>query len=502
MAATPPSGLRNDVLLPDAVRQYIVEHKLEKVVTSALNRVILQMPEDPYARLAEELSKSSFSVPRFQHLRPDASKARKTLTFHVVVASRGVSIRIHKMSLGDAIHMVDGTEEHWISFLQDFFAKAFGDIYVDEYLSFHEKCYEHLLGAPDGTDLLKVTQALTNQLLLAGAASCNLDVFSFIQHCLTKAGCEQISPALRKPEDVAAYRDRWPSLAVPLFHGGHGHLPNLRCAVALHALSPEGEPSMGMLAAQMQALHAAKTEAVKGLQADKTTASLVVDGIAHVLPTLLQTFQACKKAIDAVAEERPSHGILFAYAEEAWKEEEAVYELETGKPRSLEELVEFYAELTEDGWITTLINPFRDDDFQSGCELLKASRPQLMLIRDYGDAIAPEIDEDTPFGCFWHLRPQVPLPSLLRRYADHANSWSDLADGFGHCCLLDLETEGDEAPAVPEALMEAILACGAVQTIYVPRELPEALVTQLSTHLDEMLLRVQALEEWEEAPGE
>ena len=27
-------------------------------------------------------------------------------------------------------------------------------------------------------------------------------------------------------------------------------------------------------------------------QADKTTASLVVDGIAHVLPTLLQTFQA------------------------------------------------------------------------------------------------------------------------------------------------------------------------------------------------------------------
>jgi len=41
---------------------------------------------------------------------------------------------------------------------------------------------------------------------------------------------------------------------VPLFHGGHGHLPNLRCAVALHALSPEGEPSMGMLAAQMQVL--------------------------------------------------------------------------------------------------------------------------------------------------------------------------------------------------------------------------------------------------------
>ena len=46
MAGAPPaSGVRNDVLLPDAVRQYIIEHKLEKVVTSALNRVILQMPQ-------------------------------------------------------------------------------------------------------------------------------------------------------------------------------------------------------------------------------------------------------------------------------------------------------------------------------------------------------------------------------------------------------------------------------------------------------------------------
>ena len=81
MAGAPPaSGVRNDVLLPDAVRQYIIEHKLEKVVTSALNRVILQMPQDPYARLAEELSKSSFSVPRYAFLRPDASKPRRSGT--------------------------------------------------------------------------------------------------------------------------------------------------------------------------------------------------------------------------------------------------------------------------------------------------------------------------------------------------------------------------------------------------------------------------------------
>ena len=36
---------------------------------------------------------------------------------------------------------------------------------------------------------------------------------------------------------------------------------------------------------------------MRGLQADKATASLVVDGVCHVLPTLLQTFQAARKAV-------------------------------------------------------------------------------------------------------------------------------------------------------------------------------------------------------------
>lgn len=488
-AASPPSGIRNDVLLPDAVRQYIIEHKLEKVVTSALNRVILQMPEDPYARLAEELSKSSFSVPRFMHLRPDASKPRKQLNFHVVVASRGVNIRIHKLTMGDVFHVEDGSEERWISFLQDFFEKSFGEIYVDDYLSLDEHCGELIAGAPGEVDELKTTMSLTNQLLMAGAAATNNDVLSFIQHCLNKVGCEQVSMPLRNLYDLGTWRDRWPRFAAPVFHGS-GAAASLRCAVALQALPPEAEPRRGMIQAQMQALHAAKAEAVKALQADKTTASLVVDGVAHVLPTLLQTFQACQKAIDAVAEERPSSGILFANAEETWKEEEAVYELEAGKPRSLQELVEFYVELTEDGWISTLVNPFRDEDFQTGCELLKASRPQVLILRDYGDEIAPELDEDTPFGCLWHVRPTAPLPQILRRYTEHANSWHDLADGFGRCCLLDLGGASDDA--VPEALMEALMACAEVQTIYVPHLLPEELTAHLSQRLDEVLQRVQA----------
>eukprot|EP00913_Durusdinium_trenchii_P015954 g14992.t1 len=368
--AAPPSGIRNDVLLPDAVKDYIIEHKLEKVVTTALNRVILQMPEEigkSWARSRysdggfKELSKSSFSVPRFAHLRPDASRARNRLTFHVVVASRGVNIRplglqqlqpasllspfllsesyqgIHSITMGEAITVEEGTEERWLAFLQDFFQKSFGNLHVDEYISLEEHIGD-LTGAPGPLEAPKVGLSLCNQLLLAAAASTNLDVLAFLQHCLIKVGCEQVSPPLRKPEDVSAWRHRWPSFAVPLFHGGHGgHLPKLRCAAALRALPEEAEPSLGMLAQLLEALHTAKVEAVKGLQADKTTASLVVEGVAHVMPTFHQTFQACKKAMDAVAHERPTHGIFFVYAEEAWNEAESTYELEVGKAKTLED---------------------------------------------------------------------------------------------------------------------------------------------------------------------
>lgn len=36
--------------------------------------------------------------------------------------------------------------------------------------------------------------------------------------------------------------------------------------------------------------------------------------------------------------------------------------------------------------------------------------------------------QDTPFGCFWHLRPQVPLPSLLRR---HLGEQQNITGGNG-----------------------------------------------------------------------
>ena len=53
---------------------------------------------------------------------------------------------------------------------------------------------------------LQRTQHLKFVRLLAGAAATNLDTLSFIQHCLSKAGCEQVSPPLRKPEDLSLWR--------------------------------------------------------------------------------------------------------------------------------------------------------------------------------------------------------------------------------------------------------------------------------------------------------
>ncbi|CAK9015171.1 Uncharacterized protein SCF082_LOCUS12640, partial [Durusdinium trenchii] len=95
---------------------------------------------------------------------------------------------------------------------------------------------------------------------------------------------------------------------------------------------------------------------------------------------------------------------------------------------------------------------------------------------------------ETPFGCFWHL--QSSLPSILKQYAERANIWHDLGDGFGRCCAL--EDVSRVVQEMPE-LIEALMACAEVQVIYVPEELPEELVKHLSDHWDTMLYRVQPL---------
>lgn len=502
MAVESSSGIRNDVLLPDSVREYISEHRLEKVVTSALNCVIQHMPEDPYARLAEELSKSSISV----------------------------NIRIHKLSLGHALcpaHSdagVQGRDEEKLVFaVQDFFARSFQDVYVDDFLSLHEKCIgmaAHCLGTSEEHLELAASLALTNQLLDAGAAAMNMGSLDFLQHALSKLVPDFVSPPLRSPSDLSNWQGRWPHFAVPLLQGGGPSAltpTSLRCCVALspmaldvpsdrvlflllvlesrvdvsllEAEAADGNLTFGWLARLFEVLKGAKAEVIKSLQADKATAALVVDGNPYALPGgLAPTLQLAQKALESAPASDSSkvHGLLIVNAEEAWREEEGVYEVETGKQKSLEELVDFYAEIAEDGWLTTFVNPFREADSQAGAELLRARRPEIKVVQDYGLDV-PEPVEELAFSCAWHLAQT--LPSALRQYAEQATAWQEVADGFGCCVYL-----GAQALESMPAILEALLACAGVQVIYMPEEIADDLVKQVSHRQDEVLHRIHAAE--------
>lgn len=91
--------------------------------------------------------------------------------------------------------------------------------------------------------------------------------------------------------------------------------------------------------------------------------------------------------------------------------------------KSLKELLEAHF-FQEDGWISTVVNPFTEADFQAGrrgshfasvcslrCELLKAQRPELLIQRDFTEI--PEIDEELLYGCLWHLT--ATMPSNLKQ---------------------------------------------------------------------------------------
>eukprot|EP00930_Biecheleria_cincta_P047266 TRINITY_DN32728_c0_g1_i1.p1 TRINITY_DN32728_c0_g1~~TRINITY_DN32728_c0_g1_i1.p1 ORF type:complete len:575 (+),score=111.64 TRINITY_DN32728_c0_g1_i1:51-1775(+) len=336
------SGVRKDVLLPDAVRKYLLDHKLESVVTCALNSVVENMPVDPYAALADELSRSSTSAPRLTALSPDTSVPRSEIQFQVVVVTRGVRIRIHTMAFARALAAPSApaseagdepaadaasgsgkpenerrisklqAQEKLVAFLQDFFSKSFGDACVDDYLTFHERC-SGLSGAPmsDETplDVSRATVFLTNELLYCGAAALNTTCLPYMQRVLSNHGLgELVSPPLIASDDVAAWRTRWPRFTMPLFHGGSPSVlksASLRVCVALSpfALLPpppppepgtEGEeqedtaivvePPAGWVASVVEVLRSAQAEAVKLLQADKAMAALLVDGIAYGPP--------------------------------------------------------------------------------------------------------------------------------------------------------------------------------------------------------------------------
>merc|ERR1719401_2360360 len=110
-------------------------------------------------------------------------------------------------------------------------------------------------------------------------------------------------------------------------------------------------------------------------------ANCVVGDVAFAPPGgLLQAVQLTKRAAEAaVGADRLAEacGVLLAAAEEAWLPQECVYEFEVGKKLTLEQLVDLYSELAEEGWIRTIVQPFRQEDAHAGCELLRARRPEL-----------------------------------------------------------------------------------------------------------------------------
>mmetsp|Transcript_91665 Transcript_91665/g.163141 ORF Transcript_91665/g.163141 Transcript_91665/m.163141 type:complete len:543 (-) Transcript_91665:82-1710(-) len=536
MTGNKTSGIRNDMLLPDAVRTYVTEHKLESVVTKALNTVIQQMPEEPFAALAQELSQSSKSAPRLCALRPDTTLPRENLRFDIVVVTRGVRVRIYSLALQGSLEAVPEPKEEeeeaaeeapppetdnkkkvqelekLISFLQDFFVKGFGDVYVDDFLSFHERC-DGISGAPlpggIAVDVQRATVSITNQLLDSGACSLKLTPLAFLQRALSNS-CELVSPPLRDPRDYALWRWRWPRFSMPIFYGGGPSIlraASLRCCAVFSPFTvqppplpgdeadPEAEkekPEPGWIAGVVEFLRSAQAEAVKSLQADKATATLAVDGLAYALPGgLVQTVQMAEKSAEAALlaaggnSSQGSSGVLLAYADEAWLEEEEVYEVETGKQISLEELVELYAEAAESGWLSTIVNPFRAADVQAGCELLKARKPELKLVQDYGAAtVPPQPSENSTFGCMWHLPETLPL--VLKQYAERAPIWQENADGFGGCTVLT-----SAAAASLPAIFEALMACSEVQTIFISDDISAEDVQKLSERNDEMMQRVE-----------
>lgn len=560
------SGVKKDVLLPDAVRKYLLDHKLESVVTSALNSVVENMPADPYAALADELSKSSTSAPRLSSLSPDTSVPRDEMQFQVVVSTRGVRVRVHTMAFGQAlsapsapaseagdepaadaasasekkesekrIHRIQA-QEKLIAFFQDFFSKSFGDAGVDDYMNFHERC-SGLSGAPKSDEtLLDVSRAtvfLTNELLLAGAAALNSTCLSYSQRILSNYGIDElVSPPLRAPEDLVPWRTRWPRFAMPLFHGGSPSVlksASLRVCVALSpfALLPppppaepgaEGdeetalmvEPPSGWVNSVIEALRSAQAEAVKLLQADKAMAALIVDGIAYGPPgdpkadigPLAQTLQMAQKAAEAAiaavsGSPQECFGVLLAHAQDVWVEAEGEeveegsgsYEFETGKPLTLEELVNFYVAVLEGGWIRTIVNPFRQVDAEEGCKMLHEKLPELKLVQDYGtSSVASQIPEGSPFSGLWQLPETLSL--LLKQYAEQAPLWQEMAtDGFGYCTKMSSSV----AASLP-VVLEALMACSEVQLICLESDCPDDGIKKIAERVDDMLFRARLVD--------
>merc|ERR1719229_177243 len=101
-------------------------------------------------------------------------------------------------------------------------------------------------------------------------------------------------------------------------------------------------PQTGWFSNAVALLKKVSAEIAKTLTADKATAAVVVDGVSYGHPAgLAKSFELMQESLkrecggnaNVMAE---SSGMLIASADESWVEDEAVYEIESGKKYSLE----------------------------------------------------------------------------------------------------------------------------------------------------------------------
>jgi len=522
------------VLLPDEVRKYIRDHGIDVAITSVLNGVIKDMPADPMERIVCEVARHSAAPPSFLALKRDPSSPPTDLKFDLFVAARGQRVRLHLLALGSCLVPVkDGASRsaskeaepdpaevalqrlrkigevtRLQSFVEDFFAQAFGQSFVDDFLGFRSRC-AGLADAPCPGgftfEVGRATATLTEELLVAATLATSTTRLEYLQQQLSKRGA-RCSPALSGPSDFATWRARWPRIAMPVFHGGGPSVlrpPALRCCAALSpfALGSAAEaspaafrelavncPAMGWVASAGAALQRAAGEAVKILQADKASAALAVDGIAYGhAGGLLKTLELTQEAVKRAAGEAAVHescGVLLAAAEQAWVEGEDVYELETGKKLALEQLVDFYSVLAESGWLRMIVRPFREVDMSAGCELLRARRPELWLVAD------PEEDDanarSAPEGAAGYSRGlhlSGSAAEAIDRYAELEPRWRE-AGGCAVCAFLDTEA----ASTLPSAL-DVAASFGQTEVLLLGPGITAAQLATLAARADEAPLR-------------
>lgn len=548
-AGMPP--LKKEELLPNEVRIYLKKHSLDEVVTTALNRVLKKLPQDPVASVVKDLSSRCTAAPSFDSLRQDCSTG--PLHFDIVLSIRGTRVAVHSLDFQDILlpppaeepppqpsaqptprkeskapkESKKGSKEpvgepvveapplpsieerarrqrhatRVAAFVENFFAESFKGASVYEVPTFDERC-KGLAAAPAAedcppVDFTRASAVLLDALLIAAARALDVTCQEFLRRCLCAGGLGPdvpAAPSLCALSDLTIWRSRWPRVAMPLFHGGGPSIitqPSLRCCTALSPFavgaaedSPEDCedcPPFGWLRAVLQAARAAQAEAVKALQADKGTAALVVEGVPFAHPlglvkTMEMTRQATETAVGGGRNE--AAGVLIANADKAWIEEEQVYELKAGDKLDVEKLVDFYAELTEDGWVSMIIQPFRVEDASEGCAMLRERRPALRLVMDFGDDPPPSVKGEAFSSTFRF--PDSPAAALTQ-YAASAEEWNE-ADGCARCVVLDART----LERMPSAL-DVVCAIDGVEVLLFDGDVSEVAIERLSARCDDLL---------------